>query len=182
MQAFLGRKNGKYEGKLILSYPPFNSSASNGFHKSLAEKRRRRSSTLLARESASKVVERGRPYFRLLVPDSGLTIRNSPESTQSLNAGITVAALVVGAAQLLFVFNLVWSVFKGKESGGNPWRATTLEWQTPETPPKHGNWGPNLPVVHRWAYDYSVPGASEDFTPQNQPADAQHPVGSGDIS
>jgi cytochrome c oxidase subunit 1 len=105
-----------------------------------------------------------------------------PESTQAMNAGITVAALVVGAAQLLFVFNLVWSLFKGKESGGNPWRATTLEWQTPETPPKHGNWGTNLPVVHRWAYDYSVPGASEDFTPQNQPADAQHPVGSGDLS
>ena len=40
---------------------------------------------------------------------------------------------------------------------------------TPDTPPKHGNWGPKLPVVHRWAYDYSVPGAKEDFIPQNEP-------------
>ena len=83
---------------------------------------------------------------------------------------ITVAALVVGAAQVLFLFSLVWSLFKGKPSGGNPWRATTLEWQTPQTPPPHGNWGHDLPVVYRWAYDYSVPGAPEDFIPQNQPS------------
>ena len=82
---------------------------------------------------------------------------------------ITVAALTVGAAQLVFVFNMVWSLFRGERAGGNPWRATTLEWQTPETPPAHGNWGRDLPVVYRWAYDYSVPGADQDFIPQNQP-------------
>jgi cytochrome c oxidase subunit 1 len=69
---------------------------------------------------------------------------------------ITVAALIVGAAQMLFLFNLAWSYFRrGRPSGGNPWRATTLEWQTPETPPPHGNWGKDLPVVYRWAYDYA---------------------------
>ncbi|MDQ3563812.1 MAG: cbb3-type cytochrome c oxidase subunit I [Pseudomonadota bacterium] len=92
-----------------------------------------------------------------------------PESAYSLNAGITIAALIVGAIQVVFLYNLVWSYFKGKPSGGNPWGATTLEWQTPDTPPKHGNFGPTLPVVYRWAYDYSVPGADEDFIPQNQP-------------
>jgi len=92
-----------------------------------------------------------------------------PASAHSLNAFITIAALVVGATQLLFVFNLFWSLRHGRPSGGNPWRATTLEWQTPETPPPHGNWGKETPVVYRWAYDYSVPGAPEDFIPQNQP-------------
>jgi cytochrome c oxidase subunit 1 len=92
-----------------------------------------------------------------------------PESAQTMNAGITVAALFVGVFQLLFLFNLVWSLFKGKKAGPNPWNATTLEWQTPETPPKHGNWGPKLPLVYRWAYDYSVPGANWDFLPQNFP-------------
>jgi cytochrome c oxidase subunit I len=92
-----------------------------------------------------------------------------PESAQTLNIFITVAALIVGVAQLVFVFNLFWSWRKGKESGGNPWRATTLEWQTPETPPPHGNWGKELPIVYRWAYDYNVPGAKEDFIPQNHP-------------
>jgi cytochrome c oxidase subunit I len=92
-----------------------------------------------------------------------------PESAQSLNVFITAAALIVGAVQLVFLFNLFWSLRYGRESGGNPWRATTLEWQTPETPPPHGNWGKELPVVYRWAYDYNVPGAKEDFLPQNRP-------------
>ncbi len=92
-----------------------------------------------------------------------------PESAHSLNVGITLAALIVGAFQFVFLYNLIWSYFKGKPSGPNPWRATTLEWQTPDTPPKHGNFGAKLPVVYRWAYDYSVPGADEDFIPQNQP-------------
>lgn len=92
-----------------------------------------------------------------------------PPSVATLNAFITVVALIVGAAQIAFLFNLVWSVRHGRPSGGNPWRATTLEWQTPTTPPPHGNWGKTLPVVYRWAYDYSVPGAAQDFLPQNQP-------------
>jgi len=93
-----------------------------------------------------------------------------PPSVHTLNMFISVAALVVGAAQLVFLFNVLWSLFHGRLAGGNPWRATTLEWQTPQTPPPHGNWGKDLPVVYRWAYDYSVPGAPEDFIPQNQPS------------
>ena len=92
-----------------------------------------------------------------------------PQSAQTLNAGITFAALLVGAFQIVFFYNLVWSYFKGKPSGGNPWNATTLEWQTANTPPTHGNFGASLPVVYRWAYDYSVPGADQDFIPQNVP-------------
>src|SRR5712672_1089822 len=99
-----------------------------------------------------------------------------PPSAHTLNAFITVVALTVGFAQMVFLFNLVWSLFKGRPSGGNPWRATTLEWQTPETPPGHGNWGKELPVVYRWAYDYSVPGAAQDFIPQNQPRGATQAV------
>jgi cytochrome c oxidase subunit 1 len=97
-----------------------------------------------------------------------------PPSAHDLNIFITAAALTVGAAQLLFLFNLIWSVRHGRDAGGNPWRATTLEWQTPTTPPPHGNWGRELPVVYRWAYDYSVPGAAQDFLPQNQPGAVHH--------
>ena len=94
-----------------------------------------------------------------------------PESAYDLNRFITVAALIVGAAQFLFLFNLAWSLRYGRAAGPNPWKATSLEWQTPQTPPVHGNWGPKLPVVHRWAYDYSRPGADRDFVPQNVPQD-----------
>lgn len=92
-----------------------------------------------------------------------------PPSVHTLNEFITIAALVVGAAQLVFLFNLLWSIRHGRPAGDNPWRATTLEWQTAGTPPPHGNFGKELPVVYRWAYDYSVPGAPEDFIPQNVP-------------
>ena len=91
------------------------------------------------------------------------------ESVVALNQSITVAALIVGVFQLVFIWNLIYSYYRGKDSGHNPWKATTLEWQTPETPPRHGNWEKKLPTVHRWAYDYSVPGEADDFVPQTQP-------------
>jgi cytochrome c oxidase subunit I len=92
-----------------------------------------------------------------------------PDSAHSLNVAITLAALTVGAAQIAFFYNIVSSYFRGRPAGSNPWNATTLEWQTPETPPRHGNFGKALPVVYRWAYDYSVPGVKPDFIPQNVP-------------
>ena len=102
-----------------------------------------------------------------------------PASAQDLNAFITVAALIVGFAQVVFMWNLIASYFRGAKSERNPWRATTLEWQTPEFPPGHGNWGEKMPVVYRWAYAYSVPGAKEDFTPQNLPPSEAMADGSG---
>ncbi len=92
-----------------------------------------------------------------------------PESAQSLNAGITVAALLVGLSQLIFLYNIFKTLRSGEKSPRNPWGAASLEWQTADVPPHHGNWGKELPQVHRWAYDYSVPGAAEDFIPQNHP-------------
>ena len=100
-----------------------------------------------------------------------------PDSVHTLNAFISVTALIVGFAQLVFLFNLFWSLRHGKDAGGNPWRATSLEWQTPTTPPPHGNWGKEVPVVYRWAYDYSVPGAPEDFIAQNDPWPAKAAAG-----
>jgi len=93
-----------------------------------------------------------------------------PESAQFVNIWISIAAIVVASVQLLFLYNLYRSATHGKPAGGNPWGATTLEWQTSDTPPTHGNFGKELPSVYRWAYDYSVPGAEEDFIPQNVPA------------
>ena len=90
-----------------------------------------------------------------------------PASAQTLNESITIAALIVGAAQLIFIFNMLWSLRNGEKAGPNPWNSASLEWQTPDTPPVHGNWGDKLPTVYRWAYDYSVPGAKQDFTPQD---------------
>jgi cytochrome c oxidase subunit 1 len=88
-----------------------------------------------------------------------------------VNIFISVAAFLLGLAQLIFIYNLFWSIFRGERAGRNPWQATTLEWEAP-SPPPHGNFGPQLPEVHRWPYDYSLPGASQDFVPQTVPVSA----------
>ncbi len=87
------------------------------------------------------------------------------QSVLQLNEVITVAAFIMAAAQIFFIVNLLWSMFKGpKVTSDNPWEATTLEWATP-TPPGHGNF--THPVeAHRGPYEYSVPGATKDFSPQ----------------
>jgi cytochrome c oxidase subunit 1 len=99
-----------------------------------------------------------------------------PESAQTLNISITMSALLVAVVQILFFINIFWSLRNGPKSDPNPWGATTLEWQTPQNPPKHGNWGAELPTVYRWAFDYSVPGEAQDFIPQNEPP-AGHAAG-----
>ena len=90
-----------------------------------------------------------------------------PQSVNDLNQFITICALIVGAAQFILLYNFVVSIYKGKKAGSNPWGACTLEWQALESPPGHGNWDVQLPVVHRWPYDYGLPGATADFVPQN---------------
>ncbi|MDO6434402.1 cbb3-type cytochrome c oxidase subunit I [Flavitalea sp. BT771] len=84
-----------------------------------------------------------------------------------LNRFISTVAMIVFAAQLLFVFNFFYSIFKGRRViTQNPWGATTLEWTAPIRP-GHGNWPGEIPEVHRWAYDYAKDG--RDFIPQTEP-------------
>jgi cytochrome c oxidase subunit 1 len=85
-----------------------------------------------------------------------------------LNALISVAAIVTVGAQFIFLFNFFYSMFRGRLAPANPWRSTTLEWTTPRFP-QHGNWPGEIPAVYRWPYDYSKPGAKEDYIPQTVP-------------
>src|SRR5262249_22665014 len=87
---------------------------------------------------------------------------------EPLHVFITIAAFVTAAAQLVFLFNFVWSLFKGPKASDNPWEATTLEWST-STPPPHDNFGGRLPVVYRGPYEYSVPGDPKDYSMQTEP-------------
>ena len=85
-----------------------------------------------------------------------------------INSVITFFALSGAAFQLIFIFNFFYSIFKGTKAKQNPWRSNTLEWTAP-IERIHGNWPGEIPHVYRWPYDYSKPGADEDFVPQNQP-------------
>ncbi len=85
-----------------------------------------------------------------------------------VNKLITVSALIGGAAQLLFLYNFFYSIFKGKKASANPWQANSLEWSTP-VERLHGNWPGEIPTVYRGAHEYSRPDREEDFFPQYIP-------------
>ncbi len=89
-------------------------------------------------------------------------------SFTDLNELISIAAIITFLAQFIFIFNFFYSMFKGRVATKNPWKSNTLEWTTPINP-GHGNWPGAIPHVYRWPYDYSKPGAPDDFIPQNVP-------------
>ena len=70
---------------------------------------------------------------------------------------ISLLAFLLGAAQVLFLYNFFRSIRKGAPAEKNPWNAATLEWH------------PDSDEVHRWPYDYSLPGVENDCTSQNEP-------------
>ncbi|MEY2505900.1 MAG: cytochrome c oxidase subunit [Verrucomicrobiota bacterium] len=83
------------------------------------------------------------------------------------NAPISIAAWVMGLAQIPFIINFFWSMKRGQKVDDNPWQATTLEWTAP-SPPPHGNFA-TTPSVYRGPYEYSLPGREADFTMQTEP-------------
>ncbi|MBI1909184.1 MAG: cbb3-type cytochrome c oxidase subunit I [Deltaproteobacteria bacterium] len=100
---------------------------------------------------------------RLYMP----TVYAHAEAVQGTNVFMSYSAWILGLVQLIFIFNFFRSLKKGKKvESDNPWQATTLEWATP-TPPPHGNFLQE-PEVYRGPYEYSPPGRTEDFWPQNE--------------
>jgi cytochrome c oxidase subunit 1 len=92
---------------------------------------------------------------------------------QGLNTFITINALLLVSAQLIFAFNFIWSLFRGAKAPVNPWRANSLEWTVP-SPPPHGNFAA-VPAVYRGPYEYSSPLVADDYLPQDQEPRDQDP-------
>ena len=91
---------------------------------------------------------------------------------------VSIAAIATVIVQILFYFNLIWSIFKGKKAGANPWEATTLEWIT-DSPPPHDNFAGVMPTVYRGPYEFAVPGAPNDFIMQTEPEPGTVPATEG---
>ena len=85
-----------------------------------------------------------------------------------VNKLITIAAIMGGVAQLFFIWNFFYSIFKGKKASQNPWESNTLEWSTP-VEHIHGNWPGEIPTVYRGPHEYSRPDRESDFFPQHLP-------------
>jgi cytochrome c oxidase subunit 1 len=92
---------------------------------------------------------------------------DSFEHMLGLNQFISISAFAMGASQLIFAANMIYSLFRGPKCGRNPWRANSLEWAAP-TPPGHGNFD-FQPIVYRGPYEYGSPEVDEDFYPQTMP-------------
>jgi len=57
------------------------------------------------------------------------------EGTRDLDRWVSWAGFALGAAQLLFFANLVWSFRRGRRAEANPWQVPTLEWSVASPPP-----------------------------------------------
>jgi cytochrome c oxidase subunit 1 len=80
-----------------------------------------------------------------------------------------MAALFTGAVQLIFVYNLIRSRFRGGPAPDNPWEATSLEWSVP-SPPPFDNFAGQHPVVHHGPNEYGVGGTGKDYVMQTSAA------------
>ncbi len=79
-----------------------------------------------------------------------------------LNEFMSISALILGAVQLIFVLNFLWSLFLGPRATRNPWNSNTLEWTTGDPVPGHGNFD-TVPIVHSWPYVYGEFGNKDSF-------------------
>ncbi|HEV7223380.1 MAG TPA: cbb3-type cytochrome c oxidase subunit I [Pirellulales bacterium] len=86
---------------------------------------------------------------------------------QGMNQFISICAFGMGAAQIIFAANFIYSIFLGPKCGRNPWHANSLEWFAP-SPPGHGNFDMQ-PIVYRGPYEYGSPEVDVDYYPQTQP-------------
>ena len=83
------------------------------------------------------------------------------------NEFMSISAFCLGLAQIPFILNFFMSLIAGEKVDRNPWKSTTVEWSAPSPPLPHINF--EGPVeVYNGPYEYSVPGAKNDFSPQTQ--------------
>ncbi|HXW97914.1 MAG TPA: cbb3-type cytochrome c oxidase subunit I, partial [Gemmatimonadales bacterium] len=85
-----------------------------------------------------------------------------------LHRFITYAALFTGAVQLIFLYNLFRSRFRGAPAPANPWEATSLEWST-SSPPPFDNFGGKHPVVYRGPNEYGPSAGPTGYAMQTAP-------------
>jgi cytochrome c oxidase subunit 1 len=117
--------------------------------------------------------------------DGGMQYAHAKQIASQTNPFMSICAIGLLAAQVPFIFNFLYNAIaaamgrRDEGLGSNPWQATTLEWAATTSPPlAHGNFEV-LPVVYRGPYEYSVPGETAEFIPQNMPVTEPAPRGGG---
>jgi len=115
--------------------------------------------------------------------DGGMQYAHAKEIASQTNPFMSICAIGLLAAQVPFILNFFYNAIaaamgrRDEGLGSNPWQATTMEWTATTSPPlAHGNFEV-LPMVYRGPYEYSVPGETAEYIPQNMPLAEPAPRG-----
>jgi len=85
----------------------------------------------------------------------------------NMNEWISIFAFLLGIFQVLFLINIIWTLWFSKQCKPNPWNATTLEW-TIDYPIPHGNFEVS-PIIYNGPHEYSRPDVKDrDWLMQNE--------------
>ncbi|MBC8171750.1 MAG: cytochrome c oxidase subunit I [Anaerolineae bacterium] len=78
---------------------------------------------------------------------------------QTMNIIISLSGFILGVSTFLLIYNMIWSLYRGKVAGSNPWRALTMEWTTTSPPPPYNFIGDPIPFDD--PYGYGTEAAAE---------------------
>ena len=89
----------------------------------------------------------------------GMPRRVADYATQFGNWNLLIScfAFMLGAVQLVFLYNMIVSWRFGPRAPANPWRANSIEWQVSSPPPVFNF--DEIPRVVGGPYEFGVPGA-----------------------
>jgi len=117
--------------------------------------------------------------------DGGIQYAHAKAIAEQTNPFMSICAIGLLCAQVPFLINFFYNAIlsilghRNEIENQNPWQATTLDWAATTSPPLgHGNFEV-MPVVYRGPYEYSVPGAATDWTPQHVETEEAPPTGGG---
>ncbi|MFN8163820.1 MAG: cbb3-type cytochrome c oxidase subunit I [Solirubrobacterales bacterium] len=103
----------------------------------------------------------------------GMPRRVADYATQfgNWNLLISVFGFLLGAAQLVFLYNMIVSWRFGPKAPPNPWRANSIEWQVSSPPPRFNF--DRIPRVVGGSYEYGIPGARHALMNESEEAATQ---------
>ena len=78
---------------------------------------------------------------------------------QAMNVVVSVSGFVLGISTFILLYNMLWSLNRGRIAGANPWKALTLEWMTTSPPPPYNFIGD--PVAFEDPYGYGTEASRE---------------------